>query len=183
MGLESEIRYPEKTYSGSRIQGSKRHRIPDPDPQHWWDPGYEIHIETKKKALNELWVISLPNQRWHLKTSHNLFYGYCSKLKSNDSTSFPFSFQLFIFFKRALNHNSFVRGPHYNSMGYTNIYASTLCFDEQIVDMQYSRFRIRFFSSGFIASWEVPTTFQWDIRIFKYFNALFWRTNCWYAVF
>jgi hypothetical protein len=31
----SEIR--KKTYSGSRIrvQGSKRHRIPDPDPQHW----------------------------------------------------------------------------------------------------------------------------------------------------
>jgi hypothetical protein len=28
------IRDPEKTYSGSRIQGSKRHRIPDPDPQH-----------------------------------------------------------------------------------------------------------------------------------------------------
>ncbi len=25
---------PEKTYSRSRIQGSKRHRIPDPDPQH-----------------------------------------------------------------------------------------------------------------------------------------------------
>ncbi len=23
-----------KTYSGSRIQGSKKHRIPDPDPQH-----------------------------------------------------------------------------------------------------------------------------------------------------
>jgi hypothetical protein len=35
MGLGSEIRDPEKTYSGSRIQGSKRHRIPDPDPQHW----------------------------------------------------------------------------------------------------------------------------------------------------
>ncbi len=30
----SETRDPEKTYSGSRIQGSKRHRIPDPDPQH-----------------------------------------------------------------------------------------------------------------------------------------------------
>jgi hypothetical protein len=26
----SEIRDPEKTHSGSRIQGSKRHRIPDP---------------------------------------------------------------------------------------------------------------------------------------------------------
>jgi hypothetical protein len=34
----SEIRDPEKTYSGSRIQGSKRHRIPDPDPQHWFLP-------------------------------------------------------------------------------------------------------------------------------------------------
>ncbi len=34
----SEIRDPEKTYSGSRIQGSKRHRIPDPDPQHWKKP-------------------------------------------------------------------------------------------------------------------------------------------------
>jgi hypothetical protein len=35
MGLGSEIQDPEKTYSGSRIQGSKKHRIPDPDPQHW----------------------------------------------------------------------------------------------------------------------------------------------------
>ncbi len=34
MGLRSEIQDPEKTYSWSRIQGSKRHRIPDPDPQH-----------------------------------------------------------------------------------------------------------------------------------------------------
>ncbi len=35
----SEIRDPEKTYSDPefqiRVQGSKRHRIPDPDPQHW----------------------------------------------------------------------------------------------------------------------------------------------------
>jgi hypothetical protein len=30
MGLGSKILDPEKTYSGSRIQGSKRHRIPDP---------------------------------------------------------------------------------------------------------------------------------------------------------
>ncbi len=30
----SEIRDPGKTYSGSRIQRSKRHRILDPDPQH-----------------------------------------------------------------------------------------------------------------------------------------------------
>jgi hypothetical protein len=34
MDLGSGIRDPGsgKTYSGSRIQGSKRHRIPDPDP-------------------------------------------------------------------------------------------------------------------------------------------------------
>ncbi len=34
----SEIRDPEKMYSGSRIptQVSKRHRIPDLDPQHWF---------------------------------------------------------------------------------------------------------------------------------------------------
>jgi hypothetical protein len=30
----SGIHDTEKTYSGSRIQGSKKHRIPDPDPQH-----------------------------------------------------------------------------------------------------------------------------------------------------
>ncbi len=28
-------RIPDPDFSGSRIQGSKRHRIPDPDPQHW----------------------------------------------------------------------------------------------------------------------------------------------------
>jgi hypothetical protein len=32
------IRDPEKTYPGSRIQGSKKQRIPDPDPQHWVKP-------------------------------------------------------------------------------------------------------------------------------------------------
>jgi hypothetical protein len=37
MGLGSGIRDPGKTYSGSRIQGSKRHRIPDPDSQHCKD--------------------------------------------------------------------------------------------------------------------------------------------------
>jgi hypothetical protein len=42
MGLGSGIRDPgfgirKETWSGSRIrvQGSKRHGIPDPDPQHW----------------------------------------------------------------------------------------------------------------------------------------------------
>jgi hypothetical protein len=33
----SKMRDRKKTYSGSRIQGSKRHRVPDPDPQHWFE--------------------------------------------------------------------------------------------------------------------------------------------------
>ncbi len=40
MGLGSGIR--KKTYSGSRIQGSKRHRIPDPDPQHCYYHAAEL---------------------------------------------------------------------------------------------------------------------------------------------
>ncbi len=35
MVLGSGIRETEQTHSGSRIQGSKRHRIPDKDPEHW----------------------------------------------------------------------------------------------------------------------------------------------------
>jgi hypothetical protein len=41
----SEIQDPEKTYSGSRIQGSKRHRIPDPDPQHWLAEPIIVHSD------------------------------------------------------------------------------------------------------------------------------------------
>jgi len=43
----SEIRDPEKTYSGSRSQGSKRHRIPDPDPQHCLDHSFFGTFETR----------------------------------------------------------------------------------------------------------------------------------------
>ncbi len=35
--LRFGMRYPGKTYSGSRIEGSKRHPIPDPNPQHCLD--------------------------------------------------------------------------------------------------------------------------------------------------
>jgi hypothetical protein len=47
MGLGFGIRDPEKPIPdpGSLIQRSKRHRIPDPDPQHWF--GHEegrLHI-------------------------------------------------------------------------------------------------------------------------------------------
>jgi hypothetical protein len=35
MGLGSEIRDPEKTYSGSWIPDLGVKKAPDPDPQHW----------------------------------------------------------------------------------------------------------------------------------------------------
>jgi hypothetical protein len=49
----SEIRDPGKNYSGSRIQGSKRHRIPDPNPQHCINTSVltqlvHRHIHTRK---------------------------------------------------------------------------------------------------------------------------------------
>jgi hypothetical protein len=44
----SEIRDPEKTYSVSRIQGSKRHRIPDPDPQHCFKANFRNKIGSSK---------------------------------------------------------------------------------------------------------------------------------------
>jgi hypothetical protein len=45
MGLGSGIR--KKTYPGSRV---KRHRIPDPDPQHWVDPYYSLCVCRKMRA-------------------------------------------------------------------------------------------------------------------------------------
>jgi hypothetical protein len=46
---------PEKTYSGSQIQGSKRHRISDTDPQHW------IHQEPGSRwtlsCLEIIWFV------------------------------------------------------------------------------------------------------------------------------
>jgi hypothetical protein len=48
MVLGSGIRDPEKTHSGSRIQGSKRHRIPD--------PGYRIR-NTVTKFLKLLYPV------------------------------------------------------------------------------------------------------------------------------
>jgi hypothetical protein len=45
----SEIRDPEKTYPGSRIQGSKRHRIPDPGQK---GTGSRIRIRNTAKNNN-----------------------------------------------------------------------------------------------------------------------------------
>jgi hypothetical protein len=46
----SEIRDPEKIHpvSGSRIQGVKKHRIPDPDPQHCPDVSKNGQYQSRK---------------------------------------------------------------------------------------------------------------------------------------
>jgi hypothetical protein len=53
---ESGIRNPGsgKTYSGSRIQGSKRHRIPDPDPQHCFHV-YQVPQVQQSAGVTHLW--------------------------------------------------------------------------------------------------------------------------------
>jgi hypothetical protein len=48
----SGIRDPEKTYSGSRIQGSKRHRIPDPDPQHCQQVFISVKTAIEERVLD-----------------------------------------------------------------------------------------------------------------------------------
>jgi hypothetical protein len=61
MGLGSGIR--EKTYSGSRIrvQGSKRHRIPDPDPHHW----IFIYKNIPGISFNTFWNTEMPHLDKH----------------------------------------------------------------------------------------------------------------------
>ncbi len=48
MALGSGIRKKPIPDPGSRIQGSKRHRIPDPDPQYWFK-------EESKKQYSRIW--------------------------------------------------------------------------------------------------------------------------------
>ncbi len=53
----SEIRDPEKTYSGSRIQGSKRHRIPD--PQHCNNGLHTFWVQTSRPfCLTPWWSVT-----------------------------------------------------------------------------------------------------------------------------
>ncbi len=70
---ESEIRDPEKTYSGSLIQGSKRHRIPDPDPQHCF-------CINKFKLFWVLFILNyiMIGQRIFIKKEH-----FCKRRKRN----------------------------------------------------------------------------------------------------
>ncbi len=48
LGCSFRIRILIFTHPGSRIQGSKRHRIPDPDPQHWLADVLTLSIVSSK---------------------------------------------------------------------------------------------------------------------------------------
>ncbi len=73
----SEIRDLEKTYSGSRIQGSERHRIPDPDPQHCVnditdpDPTW-----SKSSGSDQIWI-------------HIAALTFCGRLYYPNSARYP----------------------------------------------------------------------------------------------
>jgi hypothetical protein len=62
-----EIRDPEKTYSGFRIQGLKRHRILDPDPQHCTHMQImlTLRLETRKQTVLPVSrTVERPVRRW-----------------------------------------------------------------------------------------------------------------------
>ncbi len=64
------IRDPENTYSGSRIQGSKRHRIPDPDPQHWLAEKFLLCVNWVNAESSYL------RQYWQQNFCKAYHYGY-----------------------------------------------------------------------------------------------------------
>jgi hypothetical protein len=88
----SEIRDPEKTYSGSRIQGSKRHRIPDPDPQHWFTGDYVRRALVKNygmEKLIELLSLIIWNERLENvslgRLNLSIHYGNGARIRENVS--------------------------------------------------------------------------------------------------
>jgi hypothetical protein len=58
----SEIRDPEKTYSGSRGQKGTGSRIPDPDPQHWinaiWAPDEQAKLVLNIESYTQRYSIT-----------------------------------------------------------------------------------------------------------------------------
>ncbi len=91
----SEIQDPEKTYSGSRIQGSKRHRIPDPDPQHCYCriPCLQKALREKRNNLPRLGIVRL-QEFWvgNLYNMHILDLVISDK-KANTIPYLPCTFQ------------------------------------------------------------------------------------------
>jgi hypothetical protein len=67
----SEIRDPEKTDSGSRIQGSTRHRIPDPDPQHCclYETYTVYYNNLQLQKIRSLWY-HVPVRTQHVFDNH-----------------------------------------------------------------------------------------------------------------
>jgi hypothetical protein len=50
------IRDPEKNHPGFR--GVKKHRIPDPDPQHWREHYIFLQITCRDKSINVCWFVA-----------------------------------------------------------------------------------------------------------------------------
>ncbi len=75
----SGIRDPEKTYSRSRIQRSKRHQFPDPDPQHWTIGTYSTAVDSRWRQIAQ--QLQLQPRRGHFTigrmhgTQHNQWRG------------------------------------------------------------------------------------------------------------
>jgi hypothetical protein len=67
MGLGSGIRDPGSGIGFSRILGSKWHRIPDPDPQHWVSQYISILFDFHLRTFLEFATKNITESQKHLK--------------------------------------------------------------------------------------------------------------------
>ncbi len=101
----------------SRIQGSKRHRIPDPDPQHWRNgsTGKKAHLKQMKKhqhaqadspshstAKRDSVKRGGGGVSWPGTTTWELFMGNCASVfVARNTTSEKVEAKMFLFAKMA----------------------------------------------------------------------------------
>jgi hypothetical protein len=89
----SEIRDPEKTYFGSRIQGSKRHKIPDSGSR---IQSRNTGCEGKKLTHLVSWFVSLLDMLWRTRFSVSLVSSSIFSWNSREQSILVWNFSVFI---------------------------------------------------------------------------------------
>ncbi len=96
------------TFYPSRIQGSKRHRIPDPDPQHWLGKHCKAWTNTKLLTGN-MYIVYIQRQTGSLQSTNlqKLYRIFWKKvgIQSSGSVRDIINISLFIFFRYVRMHN------------------------------------------------------------------------------
>jgi hypothetical protein len=90
---ETGIRDPEKTYFGSRIQGSKRHKIPDSGSR---IQSRNTGCEGKKLTHLVSWFVSLLDMLWRTRFSVSLVSSSIFSWNSREQSILVWNFSVFI---------------------------------------------------------------------------------------